>query len=210
MKKIFFGFMAIFAISLAACNSGPKNESTENDMNRTTTDTIRHAHATDSDEDVKTVTVAYTKVDAKAAVSIKEIADHYLQMKNALVNDKGIEAASGAKEMERAIRKLDKSLLTAEQKASYDKHEGELKEHASNIATNGDKIKHQRSHFSMMSEVMYNLVKSFGAGRTLYHDHCPMFNENKGAMWLSEMKEVKNPYYGAEMLTCGSVEEIIK
>jgi hypothetical protein len=37
-----------------------------------------------------------------------------------------------------------------------------------------------------------------------------MYNENKGAMWISEMKEVKNPYFGAKMLTCGTVEEVIK
>jgi hypothetical protein len=62
----------------------------------------------------------------------------------------------------------------------------------------------------MLSEDVYDLVKNFGAGQPIYHDHCPMYNENKGAMWLSEMKEVKNPFYGAEMLTCGTVEEVIK
>jgi hypothetical protein len=29
-------------------------------------------------------------------------------------------------------------------------------------------------------------------------------------MWLSEIKEVKNPYFGAEMPTCGTIEEVIK
>lgn len=29
-------------------------------------------------------------------------------------------------------------------------------------------------------------------------------------MWLSEIKEVKNTYYGDKMLTCGTVEEIIE
>ena len=62
----------------------------------------------------------------------------------------------------------------------------------------------------MLSEDVYDLAKAFGAGQPLYHDHCPMYNENKGAMWLSEMKEVKNPYYGSKMITCGTVEEVIK
>ena len=56
----------------------------------------------------------------------------------------------------------------------------------------------------------YDLVKAFGAGQPIYHDHCPMYNENKSAMWLSEIQEVKNPYFAAKMPTCGSVEEIIK
>jgi len=29
-------------------------------------------------------------------------------------------------------------------------------------------------------------------------------------MWLSETKDVKNPYFGSEMPKCGSVEEVIK
>ncbi|NNC61403.1 MAG: DUF3347 domain-containing protein, partial [Eudoraea sp.] len=35
--------------------------------------------------------------------------------------------------------------------------------------------------------------------------HCPMANSNKGADWLSSSKEIRNPYYGEAMLTCGSV-----
>ena len=97
------------------------------------------------------------------------------------------------------------------QKKIYDEDEGELKEHAEHIGKNADDIKHQRSHFSMMSEVMYYLVRAFGGGQVLYHDHCPMYNKDKGgAMWLSETKEIKNPYFGNEMPKCGSVEEIIK
>jgi hypothetical protein len=36
-----------------------------------------------------------------------------------------------------------------------------------------------------------------------------MANNNKGALWLSEVKEIKNPYFGSKMLTCGSVKKQI-
>ena len=178
-------------------------------MNKATRDTVRPGASTD-DNSIKTVTFAYTNIVPKLAASINEIVDHYLQIKNALANDKGSEAASGGKAMEDAIRKLDKSLFTSEQKKIYDEIEDGLKEDAGHIVKNGDNISHQRQHFSMMSEDVYGLVKAFGGGRALYHDHCPMYNENKGAMWLSEMKEVRNPYFGTEMPTCGSVEEVIR
>lgn len=210
MKKIFFSLLAISSISITACNnSDSKNETEKHDMNAMSKDTAQHATET-VNTDVKAISIVFTNVEPKAAASIKEIVDHYLHIKNALANDNGSEAANGAKEMEAAISKLDMSLLTAEQKTAYDKNEEELKEHAEHIAKNGDKISHQRSHFSMLSEVIYELVKNFGAGRSIYHDHCPMYNENQGAMWLSEMKEVKNPYFGAQMPTCGTVEEVIK
>jgi len=36
-----------------------------------------------------------------------------------------------------------------------------------------------------------------------------MYNNGKGANWLSKEEAVKNPYYGSQMLTCGSVQETI-
>lgn len=210
MKKILFSLFAISAITFSACNNnGGKNEAGKQDINNMKKDTTQHATATD-DKDVKAVAVTYTNMDAKATASINAIVGHYLHIKNALTNDNGSEAANGGKAMEVAISKLDKSLLASEQKKVYDAIEGDLKEHAEHIGKNGDNIKHQREHFSMMSGDVYDLVKAFGGGRTLYHDHCPMYNENKGAMWLSEMKEVKNPYLGNAMPACGSVEEVVK
>lgn len=210
MKKIFFSILTIGAVAISACNNGGSKEDAEkHDMNNMSKDSTGHASTTD-DKEVKTVAVTFSNVDVKAAASIKEIVDHYLHIKNALANDNPGEAASGAKAMAEVISKLDKSLLTAEQKKVYDDIESELKEHAEHIGKNSSDIKHQRDHFSMMSEDVYDLAKTFGAGRVLYHDHCPMYNENKGAMWLSEMKEVKNPYFGSKMITCGTVEEVIK
>ncbi|WP_010229981.1 DUF3347 domain-containing protein [Gillisia marina] len=46
--------------------------------------------------------------------------------------------------------------------------------------------------------------------KELYVLHCPMANSNKGAFWLSASSEVKNPYYGSAMLTCGEVKDTIK
>ena len=44
----------------------------------------------------------------------------------------------------------------------------------------------------------------------IYKDFCPMYNDNKGAIWLSESKEIKNPYFGKSMSTCGTVKEELK
>lgn len=207
MKKIIFCVSVISVAFFSDCSSGgSKNDHAGHEMNR---DSVQPATAPD-DKDIKVVEVTYPNIDAKLAASIKQICDHYLHIKNALVNDDSREAANGAQAMTKAMRQVDKSFFTAEQKAIYDQNEAELKEHADHIGKNGDNIKHQRSHFSMMSELMYGLIKAFGAGQPVYHYHCPMFNENKGAMWLSETREVKNPYYGNEMLTCGSIEEVIK
>ncbi|MBA4167053.1 MAG: DUF3347 domain-containing protein, partial [Chitinophagaceae bacterium] len=84
------------------------------------------------------------------------------------------------------------------------------KENAEHISENAGKLGHQREHFEMLSKDVYDLVKAFGAGQTLYQDFCPMYNDEKGASWLSETKEIQNPYMGQKMTTCGSVKEELK
>ena len=208
MNQKLIGIVTISTLFFAACNnSGSKNQNKGPEIDK---DTVQPVTITD-DKEIKVVAVTYSNVDPKVAASLTGIVNHYLHIKNALANDNGDEAASGAKAMRKVVDKLDKSFFTAEQKAVYDRDLEELIEHAEHIGTNGDNIKHQRSHFSLLSEVMYNLVKAFGGGQALYHDHCPMYNEDKGgAMWLSETKEIKNPYFGSEMPKCGSAEEVIK
>ena len=140
----------------------------------------------------------------------KGIVEHYLHIKNALAKDDGKDAAMGGKELSEAFAKFDESSLTAEQKKTYADISADAKEHAEHIGMNGDKVAHQREHFAMLSKDIYDLVKAFGSGQTLYQDYCPMYNNNKGAIWISETKDISNPYLGAKMPTCGSVKETIK
>ena len=208
MKKIFFAVITITSLAITACNSNNDKEKENHDMDKMK-DTTGQAAVVD-DKEIKTVAVTYANVDSKIAASMKEIVDHYLHIKNALANDNSLEAANGGEAMFAAIGKIDKSLFTVDQKKVYGENEEDLKEHAEHMEHNAGKIGHQREHFSMMSEDVYALAKAFGGGKTLYHDHCPMYNDNKGAMWLSETVEIKNPYMGSKMPKCGKVQEKIQ
>ncbi|MFY7963827.1 MAG: mercury transporter, partial [Chitinophagaceae bacterium] len=68
----------------------------------------------------------------------------------------------------------------------------------------------QRDHFTSLSKNMYELLKAAKANTTVYYQYCPMFNNGKGANWLSKEATIKNPYYGSMMLSCGKVQETIK
>ncbi len=204
MKKLIFLISAFIVMLVTACNSG-NDSSKKEDMSKMDTDS---SMMIGSDVEMKELSPAFTNVDPGLASSLKIIVDHYLHVKNALVSNDEKEAASGAKAMYEAMGKVDKSLFTSEQKKVYDGVEDDLKEHAEHISES--KIDHQREHFSMMSEDIYEIVKAFGGGRTLYHDHCPMANDNKGAMWLSGRKEIKNPYFGGKMAECVKVPEMLK
>jgi len=181
-------------------------------------DTIAIAQEEHQHHDKKETTVVQTKdaavstsqiVDTKVTASIKKIVEKYLQLKNALVKDNTKDAAASGKEIVEAMETLDKSFLKDEQKKIYEDVEDDAREHAEHIGENAGNIEHQREHFDMLSNDLYDLVKEFGSGQILYKDFCPMYNDKKGAIWLSETKEIKNPYYGKKMVTCGSVKEEI-
>jgi hypothetical protein len=151
-----------------------------------------------------------TTTATSATVSVKEIVSAYLQLKDAFTNDNTNDAATAGKALEAAFKSFDKSALTAEQKKTYEDIESDASEHAEHIGANAGNIAHQREHFDLLSKDVYDLVKALGAGQTLYKDFCPMYNDNKGAIWLSESKEIKNPYFGKSMSTCGTVKEELK
>ncbi len=67
----------------------------------------------------------------------------------------------------------------------------------------------QRSKFVPVSEAMFALAKASPPTTTIYYQHCPMYNKGKGAHWLSLEKQIRNPYYGETMLTCGSIVETL-
>jgi uncharacterized protein (DUF885 family) len=147
---------------------------------------------------------------AKKSGTSNDVVTGYLNLKNALTKDNGQEAASAAKEISAALTNLEESALTPEQKKVYDDIKDDIKEHAEHIEASGSNIKHQREHFDLLSQDMIDLVEATGSSKTLYKDFCPMYNSKKGAPWLSETKEIKNPYYGKEMPKCGEVKEEIK
>ena len=64
--------------------------------------------------------------------------------------------------------------------------------------------------FAKLSSAMIEVMKIIKPDYAVYVDHCPMYNDGKGADWLSKENGIKNPYYGSQMLTCGKVKETIK
>lgn len=198
MKNLIFG-LAIATTILAACNSS-SNKSSES-QNRTNI-----AQADSQTDKLKTPSAP----DATDTFSIKEILSQYLQIKNCLANDNGKDAASAGKAFVETIGKIDKSSLAVEKMKTWDDISGDAKEMAEHIGENPDKLEHQREHFIILSKDMYELVKTFGSERVLYKVFDSMSNDGKGAFWLSETKEITNPYMGKAMLTSGSIQEEIK
>ena len=146
------------------------------------------------------------------AQQYKSMVESYLSLKDNLVNDE--KADEFAEQMLSAISKVDMSAFSEKGHMKWMKYQKVLKEKAQKIQKAG-KLGEQRKHFIQLSDNMIELVKTFEApetdsGSSLYVQFCPMANDDKGAFWLSKEDEVKNPYYGDMMLTCGEVREEIE
>lgn len=212
--KWFTVLLAVALISRLSLHGLSFAQHEHHDMkSMTKQDSLHEHHSMQGSKAVKTqadTALAQRVVDPKVAGAINQIVEQYLELKNALVSDKAKDAAAAGKGMVDAMGTMDKSLLTVDQKKLYEEVEDEAREHAEHIGENAGNIEHQREHFDMLSKDVYDLVKEFGSDQVLYKDFCPMYNDKKGAMWLSGMKAIRNPYYGKKMLTCGSVQEEIK
>ncbi len=133
----------------------------------------------------------------------------YLQLKNALVSDDAKEAAIAAEVMVRAFKGFNASGFNADQQKEIAEIIENASEQVEHIADNASRIEHQREHFEVLSNDMSDLIAIVGSEQTLYQTKCPMYNKGKGGIWLSETKDIKNPFYGSKMLTCGSVQKEI-
>lgn len=210
MKHLLVSTIVLGTLFLAACGN---NEAGSTSHEGHTSAEKKNAATTGTPtlpDNVTAITPAFAQVDPKTSAGIQEVLQHYYHIQFALANDDPNEAGNGGVALGEAMAKVDKAAMPADQQALYEKNEEDLRLHAQHMAGNTGNIKHQREHFEKMSKDVYDLAKGFGAGKPVYKTFCPMAFDNKGAYWLSTVAEVKNPYFGKGMQTCGEVQEVIK
>lgn len=136
-----------------------------------------------------------TKQSTIDAGQASGVLDHYLEIKDALVQTDSEAASKAAKKLMNGIGSEQTDLMK------------NILLNAKLIAETKD-VTNQRDHFNILSENVYKWVKETNVNdQKLYKQYCPMAFNNEGAYWLSAEKEVNNPYFGDKMLHCGSVKE---
>ncbi len=133
----------------------------------------------------------------------------YFELKDALVKSNNKSSSEKAKELLSALEAVNMDSMGEKEHNTFMKHLSGMKADANNIVNSKDLDK-QREHFSSLSDKMYNLMKVAKPSYTVYLENCPMFNDGKGANWISKESTIRNPYYGSQMLTCGKVKETLK
>ncbi len=175
--------IALFITSALACSdSADKSSSTE----ATTTETSE---------------VIEVRTDG-----IAPILTGYLAMADALVAADSEGAVDAANSILAGLNKVDMSTIPADKTDEYTELAAYVKKSAEEIIEDVGHIDYQREHLEDLSIDMLALIDLLGTTQKLYKIHCPMAFDDKGADWLSASRDVRNPYFGDAMLTCGAVK----
>lgn len=139
---------------------------------------------------------------------MKEVINAYLEMKNALVNSNAPAADKAAAKMSSMVEAVDGSSLEGEGKEAWEQHASLYKDKLAEMQ-HVQGLEEKRSYFSHISEIVYCTVKSFELKEEmeLYATYCPMAFNGKGAYWIAETDQIRNPYFGEKMMKCGEVKE---
>lgn len=142
--------------------------------------------------------------------AFSSLIDEYINLKNALVAAKHTSAKTSAEALHSIIMSVPMDALDAKGHALWMKHFDALKRSSAAIVASAN-IDDARKHFVALSESITGLYSRIaGLEKTLYIQHCPMADNDRGANWISLEKEIRNPYYGDMMLTCGEVTGTIR
>lgn len=147
------------------------------------------------------------KINSATQQQLNDLLLGYFEIKNALVATNGKLANSKAGEFIKLLAKVEIAKMTTEQQIFYKPLAEKIKFDAEHINETED-ASHQRDHFESFSTNVFAVVKTLKANKvTVYQQFCPMAFDNKGAFWLSDKAEIRNPYFGDKMLKCGKVTE---
>lgn len=144
-----------------------------------------------------------------SAFPIQQVIKGYLPLKNALTQDDSEKASNAAKTLFSILKRIDISKMNVKNTSEVRDILESATENAEHIGDNANDIEHQREHLLSLSNDITDLIGEVGTGGLkLYQDFCPMYNNGKGGTWISETKEIVNPYEGSKMLNCGSVKKV--
>lgn len=143
----------------------------------------------------------YTAFAQDGAVNnrLNQVLQSYYHVKDALVAGNSKAASDGATSFIKNLNGISYTVIS----------EGNVNTLLKDAGTIADakSIDKQRAVFVNFSINMAEVVKALKfASNPVYIQYCPM----KKASWLSNEKDIKNPYYGSRMLTCGKVTETIQ
>lgn len=135
-----------------------------------------------------------SSVAGATPTNVEQILGQYFLIHQSLVAD----SVNGVSQSAVAIQKISHQASLSDAAAKTQLNA--LSEAAARLQTND--LKTARKEFGDLSDQLITYLKTAAAKRNPpYQFYCPMVKKN----WLQPDKQVRNPYYGSSMLTCGEL-----
>jgi hypothetical protein len=182
----------IGSLCMVSCNNSAKKEETG-------------TQATSNDP-----TSFQSRLDEAGTQKLLEVMNHYYELKDALVAADAGKADEGATKLVTSANSLDAYIKTDSiNRTAILPYLDTIRDGSSNIlAVMDETTEKKRISFEQVSDAMYNLLKAAEVKNAhVYRQYCPMAFNDKGAHWLSNSTEIRNPYFGEKMLECGEVTD---
>lgn len=143
--------------------------------------------------------------------SFDKLLTAYFAVKDALVASDTAKASAAAKELANAADNLKLEEIQGDStgaiKLTAKDYAGTISGSAMALAGEKD-LAGKRTEFKMIAESVWTIFRTVKyKGKKLYWQYCPMAFNDQGAYWVSQENIIRNPYFGSEMLECGTVED---
>ncbi|RYD55185.1 MAG: DUF3347 domain-containing protein [Sphingobacteriales bacterium] len=180
-----------------------------------TTEETKETTATEATEQSQEPSLPpQSKLDEANTQRLMNVVTRYYELKDALVATSPVRANSGA-------NGLLKSATDFKQYLTIDSINGKMLLPYVDTVIDGSKAiladvkdsttEKKRVIFESISNSMFALLKAAELKNTkIYRQYCPMAFNDKGAYWLANETEIRNPYFGKKMLECGEVTDTLK
>lgn len=139
---------------------------------------------------------------------MEAVLEAYFSIQRALAKDQLLDAQASATQLLERLGKMTGDSLPPESMSSWKESENQIRK-AAEALIKADSLDHARGgDFALLSEVLSQAIGTYGTSQTkaVYWMYCPMALKNKGAHWLQDHPDIKNPYFGSSMLGCGEVK----
>lgn len=142
---------------------------------------------------------------------LQEVYNAYAGLREAFIATDDERVVKNAALVKDALQHTQMGLLTGEAHMLWMSQLGDMNPALSEMQKEGAGIGARRTAFASFNDAFYKSVRTFGLSHgTVYYQYCPMARGEKGAYWLSDIKEIKNPYFGDAMLTCGETRDTLE
>jgi len=143
--------------------------------------------------------------------ALRDLFEDYGYIHEALAGDNAEGAKVHADEAREFLGEMDVDLLPEDAQTSWNDEISEPLSEALDVIAGTEEIADQRAAFKILSDALTEAIRSFGLSEdgAVYIAHCPMAFDFTGADWLQTDDTIRNPYFGAEMFTCGTIQEQI-